>query len=688
MKKQVKKVKRKDLRQIAFTRFMLIVAFFILWMGGIGVRLVHLQVNQHDWLRERALGQRQDVKKSRMLRGTIYDRNKRALAMSVNVKTLYADPAEINDVQAAAKDIAKALKIDAASLLKQLKNGKEAGKRYIPIAKKIDESRVQKINKSLQVQDLKKADLPNYAGLHWTEDQTRSYPNGTLAANIIGFSNLNDEGQAGIEQSQNEILRGAMVKKIQDRDRLGRVYDETVSEREFPDDVVLTIDNVIQYQTEMALAEGVRAANAKSGTAIVIDQKTGDILALANYPTFDPGNLTSAKLETITDRAIQTVYSPGSVFKLVTYGSALEKNLITPDGQVDAGNGTIEVANHKFSDHHTGLMSYSEALAHSSNICAIKTGMRVGKTDFYSMVQRMGFGRKTGIELPAETGGIVRSLEKWNGDSLASMSIGYEIGVTALQMASAFATIANDGVRIQPHIIKEIRQQDDTVISAAQPEQTQVVSAETARSLRKMLRQVVLTGTGRKAQLNGYTSAGKTGTAWKFDSKTKRVESSKYVSSFIGFAPAENPAVTIAVVMDEPQVGARDGGMVSAPVFKQIAESILPELNVAQDSSVQPENNLTAENIPETPDNPRGLKKTVLSDAPDIKSDSKDKNTSSKPAKNVRPDAQTPERVKEVPEEKKDSADKKLRKDAAPPPASPKDSIKNKSSTEKAKPKT
>jgi cell division protein FtsI (penicillin-binding protein 3) len=245
-------------------------------------------------------------------------------------------------------------------------------------------------------------------------------------------------------------------------------------------------------------------------------------------------------------------------------------------------------------------------MAHSSNVCAIKTALRVGKRDFHSLVQKFGFGRRTGVELPAETAGIVRAPERWNGDSLASMSIGYEIGVTALQMATAFATIANDGIRIQPHIIKEIRQQDGKVLSVAQPEKTQVVTAETAVSLRKMLRQVVVSGTGRRAQLNGYTSAGKTGTAWKFDPKTKRVESSKYVSSFIGFAPAENPAVTIAVVMDEPVGGARDGGVVSAPVFREIAEQILPELGVAPSGEIL-DNALVAETVSEAATNDEKL---------------------------------------------------------------------------------
>jgi cell division protein FtsI (penicillin-binding protein 3) len=302
----------------------------------------------------------------------------------------------------------------------------------------------------------------------------------------------------------------------------------------------------------------------------------------------------------ISNKAIQSVYSPGSVFKLVTYGSGLERHLFSPEDKIDAGNGSIEVANHKFSDHHTGVMTYSEALAHSSNICAIKTGMRVGKDDFFAMVQKMGFGSRTGVELPGEIGGIVRSPEKWNGDSLASMSIGYEIGVTALQMATAFATIANNGIRIQPHVIKEIRSSDEQPKSVTQPQQTQVVSRETARNLRTMMKEVVLDGTGRLAQLNGYTTAGKTGTAWKFDAKSKSVDSSKYVSSFIGMAPADDPRVLVAVVMDEPKVGGRDGGVVSAPIFREIAQHILEEMNVPKDAPVRPDSTVASKDTKPT----------------------------------------------------------------------------------------
>ncbi|HKP67839.1 MAG TPA: penicillin-binding protein 2 [Pyrinomonadaceae bacterium] len=595
--------KKGNLKQTAFTRFMLIIAVFVLWIGGISARLVHLQVKQSDWLRERAIAVRTGVWNSRQLRGTIYDRTGRQLAVSVSVKTLFVDATAITDVKATAKKLSEVLALNTAKLTQQLADAKAEGRKFVPLAKGLDSEKVEEINEKLEVPKIAKADTPKFEAVHWREEQTRVYPYKDLAAHVIGFSDLDGNGQAGIEQSKNDELYGEVVKKVQERTRLGEVYDEHVTEAKEPKDVVLTLSVPIQVATEDALQAGVKRTGAKSGMVVVIDNKTGDILALANYPTFDPGNLGSITSENLRDGAIQSIYSPGSVFKLVTYGSALDKGLITPEGMIDSGNGTIEVAKHKFTDSHSiGRVTYKKALAHSSNVCAIKTSMRVGKESFYSYVQKFGFGKPTGIELPAETGGIVRPVERWNGDSLASMSIGYEIGVSALQMATAFATIANDGVRIQPRIIKEIRQSDETTVPLPEPERTRIVSAETARSLRTMLREVVLDGTGKRAKLDGYSSAGKTGTAWKFDPAIKAINRAKYVSSFIGFAPADNPAVTIAVVMDEPKLGGRDGGGSAAPIFQEIAQKILPELNIAPDmESTAPVAEADEEDIPETP---------------------------------------------------------------------------------------
>ena len=577
---------------------MLIVAFFILWIGGISVRLVHLQVNQSDWLRSQALNQRRDQVKSRQLRGTIYDRTERTLAMSVNLKSLYADPAEIDDVEKTAKEVAAVLKVKPNDILKNLREGKENNKRFVWLARTLDENAAQKVNDALRDTEIRKFDEPRYTGLHWREEQKRSYPYKTLAAQVIGFSNAEDVGQAGIEQSKEEILRGTVVKGWQDRDRLGRVYDQSEIEREPPNDIVLTLSSSIQYKVEQALESGVKSSNAKSGLAIVLDPKTGEVLALANYPTFDPNEFSKYAPESYTNKALQYVYAPGSVFKVITYSGALQENQIEPDGQIDCRKGYIEVGGHRFNDPHaTKVMSYGEALAISSNYAAIKTALGLGKDKFYGYARKFGFGSPTGIELPGEVRGQFRSPETWNGDSLASMAIGYEVGVTAMQAATAYAAIANDGVKIQPHIIKEIRQADGKVVSTTEPEKTQVLSAENARNLRGMLQKVVLKGTAKRAQLNGYTSAGKTGTAWKYDPKIKKYNAAKYVSSFIGFAPADNPAVVIAVVMDEPSGGARDGGQVSAPVFREIAEAVLPELNVAPDGTIK-QQVLTAENIP------------------------------------------------------------------------------------------
>lgn len=672
--------KRKNSAQIVFTRFLFIVAIFVIWIGVIGVRLVHLQINQHQSLREKALDQRRDESKSKMLRGSIFDRSERALAMSVKTKSLYADPREIEDVEATAKAVAAALKIKPQDIAKNLRDAKESNKRFVYLARKLDEDAARKINETLKTENLRKFDEPKFAGLHWREEQKRSYPYGTLASHVVGFSNADDIGQAGIEQSQEEILHGSITKKWQDRDRLGRVYDESeTEEREPPKDIYLTISASMQYKVEQALKSGVEAARAKSGTAIVLDPKTGEILAMANYPTFDPNRFKEFSPELINNRAVQSLYAPGSVFKLVTYSAALEDKLISLDGTINCGGGVIKVGTRSFADKHChDSISYPEAMAVSSNIGAIKTAQLVGKNNFYNYIRAFGFGDATGIELPAEARGQVRAPESWFGDSLASMSIGYEISVTALQTAAAFATIANDGVRVRPHIIKEIRHSDGKIFQTTEAERLQIVGSETARSMRRMLREVVLTGTGKRAQLNGYTSAGKTGTAWKYDPVLKRVSGEKYVSSFIGYAPAENPAVVIAVILDEPQAFGRNGGQVSAPIFREIAEGILPEMNIAPDFAVRQQ---IAENIPEETEIQIGSAEEFAR-----KSDKKTEEKVSVKTEKVAPKSVPAERIttkKDKPAEPESSPKNKTGAASVKPSAPPK----NKSAPEKERTK-
>ncbi len=636
MPRRKKANKRKSSTQSVFTRYMLVIAVFAFWFGAIGVRLVHLQVNQHEWLREQALNQRQYKHKTKMLRGTIYDRDDRALAMSIKVKSLYADPSEITDIEGTADRISKVLKVNKSLIVKALKNGKKKNRRFVWIARKLDEEDYKKVNKKLFEEDLKKFDMPKFSGLHWKVEQKRSYPYNDLASHVIGFTNSEHLGRAGVEMSQEAALKGEVVSKIRERDRLGRVYGETGVDLEPPKDVVLTISNSIQYKTEEALAKGAKRSRARSGKAIVLDPKTGEILAMANYPTFDPNDFRKLKPAAWKNRVIQDNYSPGSVFKLVTYGGALEEEIIAPEDKIDCGNGTITVAGHTFNDSHSiGSVTYRKAFAHSSNVGAIKTGLKLGKNKFYKYARDFGFGKPTGIGLPAEAGGILRSPKTWNGDSLASMSIGYEIGVTALQSATAFAIIANDGVRVQPHIVKEIRQSDGKIVSASDPKKERIVREETARDLRKMLRQVVTDGTAKRAQLNGYTSAGKTGTAWKYDAKLKAINKNKYVSSFIGFAPADNPRVVIAVVIDEPRGAFRNGGQVAAPVFREIAEQILPELNVTPDGTLREDFAVKKKQTKDDSTESTATKKDVKKNREKVKPKTKEKAAESKKKKRV-----------------------------------------------------
>ncbi len=694
---KISRSRRKNSAQTIFTRFMLIVAFFILWIGGIGVRLVHLQINQHEWLAEQAQDQRRNQVKSKQLRGTIYDRTERALAMSVQAKSLFADPAEIEDVEGTAKKVAAVLKLKPSDVFNQLTKAKVENKRFVYLARKLDEDAAEKINDALKNTDLRKFDEPRFAGLHWKEEQKRSYPQKTLAAQVVGFSNAEDVGSAGIEQSQEGLLHGAVIKKWQDRDRLGRVYDETEleeDEREPPKAVVLTISNSIQYKTEQALEAGVKASNAKSGMAIVLDPKTGEILAMANYPTFDPNRFNEVAPESLTNRAVQSMYSPGSVFKLITYAAALQENMIKPDGEIDCRQGFIEVGGHRFNDPHaTKIMSYGEAFAVSSNYAAIKTALGLGKDRFYNYALEFGFGTPTGIELPAEARGQIRPPGTWFGDSLASMSIGYELNVTALQAASAYATIANDGVRVKPHIIKEIRTADGKVLPTLEVEKTQIINAEAARGLRQMLQQVVLKGTAKRAQIDGYTSAGKTGTAWKYDAKIRAYNPAKYVSSFVGFAPVDNPSVVIAVVMDEPQGGARDGGQVSAPIFRQIAEQILPELNVAPDIKDFQTETLTAQ-TDETPvETEIAPSSAKLAEPETIAAKKIEKASVGDKTKEIKTEkAVTAGKAKEIKKDAKPASDEKSslkqKTTAVVTAEKPKADVKNKSSGEKIKQKT
>jgi cell division protein FtsI/penicillin-binding protein 2 len=319
----------------------------------------------------------------------------------------------------------------------------------------------------------------------------------------------------------------------------------------------------------------------------VLNPHTGEILALANAPTFDPNSIATATADSRRNGALQNTYEPGSTFKIVAYSAAIEQGLASPDDKIDCQMGSIRIGKTLIHDHMPfGVLTVAEALAKSSNVGAIKLALKVGDKSMYDFIQRFGFGSRTGVELAGETRGILRPVERWQPASIGYLAMGQEVGVTPLQMAAAFGAVANGGVRVAPHLVREVRAAGANGSEPTVSEQRRVISAETANKLKGMLEGVTLKGTAKKAQLDGYTAAGKTGTAQKAE-KNGGYSKTKYIASFVGFAPVENPAVVIIVVIDEP-TGSHHGGDVAAPVFREIAEQILPDLGVAPDTQLKP----------------------------------------------------------------------------------------------------
>jgi cell division protein FtsI (penicillin-binding protein 3) len=540
-------------------------------MTAVGARLTYLQTSQHDWLSRRARAQQLDVEPQTAVRGLILDRQGRELARSVGVDSFFADPREIENVDDAASSLARVFKLDATALAARLNEAKDARRGFIWLARKVDEEQ------SRAVEDLK------IKGVYSVEEHQRRYPNGALAAHVVGFVGLDDKGLAGVEQVYNAALTGEPGRFIVDADAKRRAFESSGTESQDGRTIVLTIDQTIQYIVERELSAAVEKTQAKSGAAVVLDPRTGEILALANAPTFDPNDAGSVSADARRNDALQNIYEPGSTFKIVAYTGALEEKLITPDTKIECP-GEISLPGRVVHDHARGTLTATEALAKSSNVAAIKLGQKLGNERLYDYIRRFGFGSKTGVELPGETAGLLRPVSKWEPGSIGSIPMGQEVGVTPVQMAAAYAAVANDGVRVAPHLVREVRDAEGRVVEQAQPESHRVVSAETASELRGMLEMVTLNGTARAAQLKGYTAAGKTGTAQKIDPKTHAYSQTKYIGSFVGFAPVENPAAVIIVMLDEP-VGAHQGGAVAAPVFSEIADQILPYLDVMPDNA-------------------------------------------------------------------------------------------------------
>lgn len=565
-------------------RTLFVAAFVVFWMFGISARLVYLQVSSHEKLVERAQSQQQDAIETGAQRGPLLDRQERELARSIDTASVFIAPDEFDGknevdtegaIDCTTTLLSPILGIDHKSLIGRITEARKSGRRFIWAARRLT------LEQSLEIEGL------HLTGVHIRKEQKRFYPNGSLAANVLGFVGLDGKGLGGIEQVYNEKIIGEPGKLLVEKDRRGIGYESTEVPGRPGQTIVLTLDQSIQHHAEVALAAAVSQTRAKSGTAIVLDPHTGEILALANAPTFDPNDVGAASPATRSNWALQNIYEPGSTFKVVAFSAALEKKLAKPGDKIDCQMGSITVAKRVVRDHRPfGTLTIADALAKSSNVAAIKLGIRVGDQSMHDYITRFGFGARTGIELPGETAGLVRPVSRWQPSSIGSIAIGQEVGVTPLQMAAAFGALANDGVRMAPHVIREIRNSSGATIFRPNPEQRRVISKETAIALRGMLEGVTLNGTAKKAQLDGYSAAGKTGTAQKIDPRTRTYSATKHVASFVGFAPVNNPAVVIIVVIDEP-AGAYHGGDVAAPVFREIAEQVLPELDVMPDTDFE-----------------------------------------------------------------------------------------------------
>src|SRR6185503_13513814 len=480
----------------------------VVWMLAIGVRLVQLQVHQHEDLSVRARNQQLSAIETSPTRGQVLDRQGRELARSIETASFFADPREITSPNETARRIAAITGQDRAELADRLRAAKDSNKKFVWIIRRLDMALANKL------------DVLEVEGVYPRKEPKRFYPNDSLAAHVLGFVGAEEIGLSGVEQYYNDKIRGESGKLYLELDRDRRPFESYEVQPHPGQTVVLTIDQVIQYRTEKALSEAVERAHAKSGTAIVMDPRTGEILALANAPTFDPNQPTANSPEARANGALQNIYEPGSTFKVVAYSAAIEKGLVKPEDKIDCQMGQITVAGRIVHDHKPfGILTIADALAQSSNVGAIKLGMLVGNDAMYDYMKKLGFGSRTGIDLAGESPGILRTLACWQPSSIGSLAIGQEIGVTPLQMASAYCVLANNGTWVKPHVVRELRGPDGTVSYQAKIESRTVLRAETTAALRTMLEGVTLRGTAKRAQLDGYTAAGKTGTAQKIDPK-------------------------------------------------------------------------------------------------------------------------------------------------------------------------
>jgi cell division protein FtsI (penicillin-binding protein 3) len=539
-------------------RWLVVWVLAVVWIAVVIGRLSYLQLFSYSEYLAKAQRQQERIFEISPMRGPIYDRKGRELAVSLPMDSVFGDPAEITDVETVSRLLSRVLPVPADDLEEKIREAKSP----VRLARKLSPEIVQRIT-----------DM-NLKGVFFQKENRRVYPQRELAASVLGYVDVDEKGIGGIEYWLDKQIRGRPGKMMVMADGHRRWYDRTESAADPGASVTLTIDETIQYIAEKELAQAISDTHAKAGTVVVQDPNSGELLAVANWPVFDPNDAGKYPAESRIDRAVASAYEPGSTFKVITLTGAVQNGVASPDELVDCQMGQIMVSGRLIHDWKKfGVLSVREVLEHSSDVGAIKIALRLGAPRFYDTIRAFGIGQPTGIELPGENRGLLRPIENWSGSSIGSLAMGQEVSVTPIQIVSAISAVANGGALYRPHIVREIDGGDAGALRPLAAPQ-QATDPRTAATVREMMEGVVLEGTGKPARLDGYTAAGKSGTAQKIDPATGRYSATQYNSSFVGFAPVNNPAISILVVLDSP-VGPHHGGEVGGPVFKRIAEQVL-----------------------------------------------------------------------------------------------------------------
>jgi cell division protein FtsI (penicillin-binding protein 3) len=550
------------------------------------LRLVDLMIINHKILSEKAKEQQMTTEDIQAMRGNIYDRRARALAVNVELESMYCDSKEVAIDKERMKKLSSVLNMEPAEMQAKF----EKNRSFTWLERKLHPDTVKRVKLVLGMESHDRE--ASARGFGFIPEAKRLYPNGSLAVHVIGAVGLDNQPLEGLELKFNKYLRSAGGKVRFSRDASGNLLSSGANLESKGDDIRLTIDEGLQYIVERELDMAMSKWKAKAASVIMMDPFTGEILALANRPTYNPNDLVGTTRNEMRDRAITDVYEPGSTFKIVVGTAALEEKAVSLNSTFDCSKGYIVVGGHAVHDaHRHGVLTFREVIQKSSNVGTTMVGMRLGKDKIYKYAKRYGFGDLTGIDLPGEVSGWIRKPDRWSATSIGAVSIGQEVAVTPLQVLRAYSAVANGGYLVQPHVVSEIKTHAGETVYSFKPEPLKrVISEKTALLFKGILKTVVEEGgTAPAAAIDGNEVAGKTGTAQLIDPKTKRYSKTKYVSSFVGFVPADNPRIAVIVVIYEPK-GMTYGGVVAGPVFKDIANQALSYLNVPRDDA--PERNL------------------------------------------------------------------------------------------------